>query len=73
VTALGPDPLTTQLVELFCQDAYPTGIPAAKTADELVAEFRGWLRSNMREPTLLNVLGVGPDEPAGAPVPDLYA
>jgi hypothetical protein len=68
-----PDPLTAQLVELFCQDAYPTGIPAAKSSTELVAEFKGWLRSNMREPTLLDVLGVGQDGPTGDPEPDVYA
>jgi hypothetical protein len=59
MTAPAPDPVTTQLVELFTADCYPTGIPDAKTADELVAEFSGWLAANEGDPVLLDVLGAG--------------
>jgi hypothetical protein len=70
---IAPGPLTVQLVELFCADCYADGLPATKSADELISEFRGWLAANEGEPTLCDVLGAGQDDPAGVPVPDVYA
>jgi hypothetical protein len=42
-----PDPFTAGLVDGFCADCYPHGLAPGKTSDELVEEFRGWLRAGV--------------------------